>query len=98
MVILRNFAQSVSTKIDPNAINIPAITADEVLKNGLGIFYFVSGAVAVLAIIIAGFYFVTDSSNATTVTKAKNTIIYSVVGLFIIIAAFAITQFIIGSF
>ncbi|MDK2899246.1 MAG: Type secretion system pilin [Patescibacteria group bacterium] len=97
--LLTNFAQSMNAKIDSGDIkNLPALTADQVLHNGLNIFYFVVGAVAVLAIIIAGFYFVTDGSNPATVTKAKNIIIYSVMGIVIVIAAFALTQFVMGSF
>jgi len=97
MSILTNIAQN-AVKIDADTINIPTVTPEQVLQNGLNIFYFVAGAVAVIAIILAGFYFVTAGGDQTKITKAKNTILYAVIGLVIIICAFAITQFIIGSF
>lgn len=93
-----NFITNIAGLITASESGFPKVTAGDVLANGLNIFYFVCGVVAVLAIIIAGFYFVSDGSNPTTITKAKNTIVYSVVGLIVISAAFAITQFVIRSF
>jgi len=98
MVSLTSFAQ-VSAKISSDKVNnLFTGTPAQVLQAGLNTFYFIAGIVAVVAIILAGFYFVTAGGNPTTITKAKNTILYAVAGLVIIIIAFAITQFIIGSF
>jgi len=52
----------------------------------------------VIVIIISGFMFVTAGSDSNTVTKSKNAILYSVIGLVVIMSAFVITQFIIGRF
>ena len=53
---------------------------------------------AVLVIIFAGYMYVTSGGDPAAVTKAKNAILYSVVGLVIVALAFVITQFVIGSF
>jgi hypothetical protein len=45
-------------------------------------------------IIIAGLSYVTSSGDSGKVVKAKNTILYAVIGLAVIIFAFAITSFI----
>ncbi len=78
--------------------NVPTLTADKVLQNGLNIAYFIAGIIAVIAIILAGFSYVTSQGDAGRVTKAKNTILYAVIGIVIILSAFAITQFVIGRF
>ena len=79
-------------------VDIPTLTADEVLKNGLNIVYFLAGVVAVIVIIIGGIYYATSSGDSGKVTKAKNMILYSVVGIVIILSAFAITNFVVGRF
>lgn len=78
--------------------NLPTISAGSALANGLYIVYWVGGVIAVIAIIFAGFTYVTSSGNAAAVTKAKNIMLYSVIGLVVIALAFVVTQFIIGSF
>lgn len=98
MSILRYLAITANTKIDADKINIPAISANDVLVGGLNILYTVAGVVAVIAIIIAGFKYVTSMGDSAAVTKAKNTIMYAVVGLVVVIMAFTVTWFIIGRF
>lgn len=55
------------------------------------------GIAAVAVIILGGVTFVTSQGDAGKVAKAKNTIIYGVVGLIIAILAFAIVNFILTS-
>jgi len=94
MIVLNNISGLLTNQVN----NLPKTTPEVFLINALGIFYFVTGAVAVIMIIISGFYFIVGGSNSSTITKAKNTILYSVVGLVVIIVAFAITNFITGNF
>lgn len=92
---------AIATGDDPNStttINIPTTSADNLLSSGLNLMYFMAGAVAVIVIIIAGIMYVTSSGDAGRVTKAKNLITYSIVGLVIVLSAFVITNFIIGRF
>lgn len=96
MNILSLFAESV--KINPNEAGIPEISASEVLVNSLNIFYMVAGIAAVIMIIVASIMYVVSRGEPAAVTKAKNTIVYAVAGLVVIIAAFAITWFVIGRF
>lgn len=79
-------------------IDIPKLSADAVLTNGLNLLYTVAGIIAVLVIIIAGYTYVTSQGDSSAVTKAKNQILYAVIGLIIIFLAFAITWFVIGRF
>ena len=80
-------------------VNIPdELTADEILQNGLNIAYFLAGVIAVITIIVGGIMYATSSGDSGAVAKAKNLILYSVVGLILVLSAFAITNFIIGRF
>ncbi|MDO4712983.1 MAG: hypothetical protein Q4B05_03735 [Candidatus Saccharibacteria bacterium] len=61
----------------------------------LNTIYLIAGAIAVLMVVIAGINYTTSGGDANKLTKAKNTIIYSVAGLVVIGMAFVITNFII---
>ena len=65
------------------------------LGNILNVVYLIAGAIAVLMIVIAGINFTTSAGDANKAAKAKNTILYSVIGIVIISSAFAITNFVI---
>lgn len=58
--------------------------------------YSIAGIVAVLVIIVAGIYYATSNGDAGNIQRAKNAILYSVIGIIVIIMAFTITQFVIG--
>jgi len=79
-------------------VNIKPLGADDVLQNGLDIVYLLAGIIAVIVIIVGGIMYATSAGNSGNITKAKNLIMYSVVGLGVIIAAFAITRFVLGNF
>ena len=65
------------------------------LKAILNAVYFWAGAVAVIIIVVAGFMYVLSANNAQQITRAKNAILSSVIGLIIILIAFGITNIII---
>ncbi len=56
----------------------------------------VLGIVAVIVIIIGGINYMTSSGDAAKVKKAKDTILYGVIGLIICVLAFAIVNFVIS--
>jgi type IV secretory pathway VirB2 component (pilin) len=78
--------------------NVPTLSSGEVLQNGLNIVYGLAGIVAVITIIIGGILYTTSAGDSGNITKAKNLITYAVVGLVIVFAAFAITNFVILRF
>ncbi len=57
----------------------------------------VLGIVAVVVIIIGGIGYMTSSGDAGKVKKAKDTILYGVIGLVIVVLAFAIVNFVIAN-
>lgn len=77
-------------------INIPDKSGDQVFGNILNLFYFIAGIVAVIIIIIAGFSITVSGSNPSALAKARNAMLYSAIGLIVILTAFGITQFVLG--
>jgi len=61
------------------------------------ILYFL-GAISVLVIIFAGILYVMSGGDANSVTKAKNTLLYAVVGLIVAMLAYAIVNFVLTTF
>ena len=58
---------------------------------------FVAGALSVIMIIVGGLRYAISGGNASTVTAAKNTILYAIVGLVIALLAFALVNFVLGT-
>lgn len=54
----------------------------------------VVGFIAVVMIIMGGISFITSQGDSSKVTKARNTILYGVVGLVIALLAYAIVNFV----
>lgn len=59
---------------------------------------FLVGAISVIMIIFGGFRYVVSGGNATSISAAKNTILYAVVGIIVAILAYAVINFVITSF
>ena len=53
--------------------------------------------ICVIVIIIGGVTYMTSSGDAGKVKKAKDTILYGVIGLVICVLAFAIVNFVVGN-
>lgn len=73
-------------------------TAPALIKNIINTLLFVVGAVSVVMIIVGGILYTTSAGDAGRVTKAKNTIMYAVVGLVVAFVAFAVVQFVVSRF
>ena len=68
------------------------------IKAVVNMLLFLLGAVAVVMIVIGGVKYTTSNGDASAVTSAKNTILYSVIGLVVAIMAYAIVNFVIDAF
>ncbi|MDR1032537.1 MAG: pilin [Candidatus Nomurabacteria bacterium] len=64
----------------------------------VNVILFLVGAISVIMLIYGGIKYTTSAGDTAKVTSAKNTIMYAIVGLIISILAFAIINFVIGSF
>lgn len=61
----------------------------------VNILLYILGAVSVLVIIISGIYYVTSMGDSSAIARAKNTLLYAVIGLVVALLAYAIVNFII---
>lgn len=60
---------------------------NNVLKTLLNILSFVAGVIAVIMIILAGIRFVTSQGESQSISAARNTVIYAVIGIIIVLLA-----------
>lgn len=96
---LLNLIATTTTKLSKSDIpGLPTASADTILSSVLNIIYFVVGAFAVIVIILAGFTFLTANGDPAKITKARMAILYSAIGLIVVMLAFAITTFVTGRF
>jgi hypothetical protein len=63
-------------------------------KTLVNVLLYILGGVSVIVIIISGFFYATSSGDSNLITKAKNTLIYAVVGLVVAIMSYAIVNFV----
>lgn len=67
------------------------------VKNIINVILGIVGIVAVVMMIVGGISFITSQGDSGKVTKARNTILYGVVGLVVALLAFAIVNFVLTS-
>ena len=66
-----------------------------IIKQITNAMFFIIGAIAVVMIIYSGIRYTTSAGNPAGVTAAKNSLIYSIVGLVVAILAYAIVKFVV---
>jgi len=69
-----------------------------VFKIITNVLLFIIGAISVIMLIIGGIRYVVSGGDSAAVTSAKNTILYAIVGIIVAILAYALVNFVIGSF
>lgn len=90
------------TVIDPDYSGIPGYNDDGDVDSMVGrvitAAMFLLGAISVVMLIYAGIQYITSAGDTSKIAKAKNNIMYSVIGLVVAILASAIVNFVIGIF
>ncbi len=69
-----------------------------IFKTITNVLLFIIGAISVIMLIIGGIRYTISQGDSTAITGAKNTILYSIIGIVVAILAFAAVNFVIGSF
>ena len=79
--------------------NVPEslFAGDSIFKTVVNTLLFVIGAISVIMLIWGGIRYTTSAGNSASVTSAKNTIMYAIIGLVIAFLAFAIVNWVIGA-
>lgn len=70
---------------------------NDFLKDIVNIILYILGAIAVIMIVIGGIKYTTSNGDSSSVKSAKDTILYSVVGLVVAIMAYAIVNFVLAN-
>jgi hypothetical protein len=97
------FAQSAiddACKNDPNSTLCKNQNQEigPVITTIINVLLFIVGIISVIMIIIGGIMYSTSAGDSGAVTKAKNTIMFAVVGLVVAFLAFAIVNWVIDQF
>lgn len=92
--MLKALAVLAAGGVDISKLPQPGANPDA-LQTILNIVFVFSGSIAVLIIVISGFRFVISAGDPQAVTKARNAIIYAVIGLIVIISATVIVNFVV---
>ena len=79
-----------------NQVNDPITGANGILMKVVNLLSIAAGVIAVVMIMVAGIKFVTSGGESNKVSSAKNTILYSVVGLVVIVLARTVIAFVIN--
>ncbi|MFZ2545319.1 MAG: hypothetical protein WAW80_05055 [Candidatus Saccharimonadales bacterium] len=90
-----------STDITIKATDLNLTGGDTIQANDiqslLGTVYMVAGMVAIVVIVIGGVRYVTSGGEASNIKAAKDSILYAVIGLIVVIMASAITNFVLSN-
>ncbi len=73
-------------------------SGEGVFKTITDVMLFIIGAVSVIMLIIGGIRYVVSGGDSTAVQNAKNTILYAIVGVVVALLAYAVINFVVGSF
>lgn len=92
-MIWRYLADVSEVKLDlPHVQATPATIATI-----MTIIFTIMGAMCLLIVTIAGFRYVASRGDPNAVAKAKNTIIYALIGLAVAVSAATIVNFVVGN-
>ncbi len=80
-----------------NGVSCNAQSANSLITQVINILLGVAFAVAVLFLIIGGFWYITSAGNEETAEKGRNTIINALIGIVVIILAYVIVRVVSGA-
>ncbi|HSX06240.1 MAG TPA: pilin [Candidatus Saccharimonadia bacterium] len=76
--------------------SLPQSNTTNVIQNVLNIVFGITAGISVLMVTIGGFRYIAAHGDPNGVAQARQTIIYSVVGLLVTMAAYSIVTFVVG--
>lgn len=89
--MIKNWLFAVDVNISDS---LPNVSADsDRIQTAVSIVFAIMGAVAVMIIVIAGIKFIISRGDPQAVATARRAILYSVIGLLVLILAFSIVSF-----
>jgi len=71
--------------------------SNSIFTTVVNVLLFLIGAISVIMLIYGGIRYTTSGGNSASVTAAKNTILYAIIGLIIAFLAFAVINWVLGA-
>lgn len=93
---IKNLLNKIAADIEIKKVDAPKGPNDigSVVKNITNVLMTVVGIAAVIMIIVGGLMYITSAGDTEKTKRAKDTILYAVIGLIIAILSFAIVSFV----
>ena len=85
-----------STACNPTTTSNPLLGPSGLFTKATRILAIIAGAAAIIVIIVAGLQYITSGGDSKNVSNAKNTILYALIGLAVIVAGQAIITFVLS--
>jgi hypothetical protein len=79
------------------SVNQSGSSISSVIAGALNLLTFVAGVATVIMVIIAGFKYLTSQGDASSVSNAKSTLLYALIGIVIVVLSQTIIFFFINS-
>lgn len=70
----------------------------DVIATVVNVLLFIIGIISVIMIIVGGIMYAVSAGDASSVTRAKNTILYAIIGLAVAFFAYAIVNWVVKRF
>ena len=80
-----------------NVVGTPDVDVEVLVRNGFNTAYGIAALVAVGFIVYGGITFTMSKGDASKVNRARNMLLYSIVGLIVVVLAFTITTFVLNA-
>lgn len=96
-VFAQNAAQDGVTAANPGNVPQDLFTPDGIFTTIVNVLLFLIGAISVVMLIIGGIRYTISAGDSGSVTAAKNTIMYALIGLIIAFLAYAIVNWVLGA-
>lgn len=94
-MLVRSFTQFAGqVHVSADDANVPVVDPTALLVGVVSLVSALAGIICVIIIVIAGLRYVTSQGDSGAVTKAKNAILYAVIGLAVSLSAFSIVRFV----
>lgn len=85
---------SIGSGTDCGASTNGSADVNSTIRTIINLFSGVVGVVAVIMIVTAGFKYITSSGDSTKLTSAKNTLVYALIGIIIVVFSQSIVRFV----
>ncbi len=90
--------QLLAAKVDPPDGIFTQDLSNDTLKNVFNVVMALAGAVAVAFVVFGGIKYTLSQGDANDIKQAKDTILYALIGIVVVVLAFVLVNYVIGKF